>query len=49
MPLCGIKLCYVGPCQDGMACPPVVDGGDDLRKWRVAANLLNWSRAAGKG
>jgi hypothetical protein len=24
-----------------MACPQVVDGGDSLQIWRIAANILN--------
>jgi hypothetical protein len=32
---------YVGPCQHNMARPLVVDGGDGLHKWRVAANVLS--------
>jgi hypothetical protein len=29
------------PCHHGMARPQVVDGGDGLQIWRVAANILN--------
>jgi len=32
---------YVGPCHHGMMCPWVVDGGDSLQIWRVAANTFN--------
>jgi hypothetical protein len=28
------------PCYSSMVCPQVVDGGDDLQIWRVAANIL---------
>jgi hypothetical protein len=38
------------PSHHGMAQPEVVDGGDDLQIWRVAANILNkQSRTADKG
>jgi hypothetical protein len=38
------------PGQHGMARPQVADGGDGLRIWRVAANILNMqSRIADKG
>jgi hypothetical protein len=38
------------PYQRCMACPQVVDGGDGLHVWRVAANILNkQSRTADKG
>jgi hypothetical protein len=38
------------PCHYGMACPQVVDGGQGLQVWRVAANILNkQSRTADKG
>jgi hypothetical protein len=29
------------PCHHGMAHPQVVDRGDSLQIWRVAANILN--------
>jgi hypothetical protein len=29
------------PRHHGAACPQVVDGGDALQVWRVAANILN--------
>jgi hypothetical protein len=29
------------PCHHGMARPQVVDGGDALQFWRVAANILH--------
>jgi hypothetical protein len=29
------------PCHHGMAHPQVADGGDSLKFWRVAANMLN--------
>jgi len=32
---------YVGPCHHGMACSCVLNGGDSLWNWRVAANILN--------
>jgi hypothetical protein len=38
------------PCHHGMAHPQVVDGGDDLRIWKVAVNILNkQSRTADMG
>jgi hypothetical protein len=38
------------PCHHGMARPQVVDGGDGLQIWRVAANILTkQSRTADKG
>jgi hypothetical protein len=38
------------PCHHGMSRPEVVDGGDSLQIWRVAANILNkQSRTASKG
>jgi hypothetical protein len=38
------------PCHHGMARPQVADGGDGLRIWRAAANILyKESRAADKG
>jgi hypothetical protein len=38
------------PCHRGMARPQVVDGGDSLQFWRVAANILNKQlRTANKG
>jgi hypothetical protein len=33
--------CYVGLCYHGMVHPWVVDGGESLPLWRVAANILN--------
>jgi hypothetical protein len=33
--------CYVGPYHHGMARPRVADGGDSLKIWSVAANILN--------
>jgi hypothetical protein len=37
-------------CHNGMARPKVVDGGNGLQIWRVAANILNkQSRMAEKG
>jgi hypothetical protein len=45
-------------CHHGMACPQVVDRGDSLQIWRVAANILNkqpqtadsgWSSSFGVG
>jgi hypothetical protein len=30
----------VGPSHHGMVCPTVVDGGDGLHIWKVAANIL---------
>jgi hypothetical protein len=45
-------------CHHGMARPQVVDGGDGLQIWRVAANILNkqsltadkvWSSSLGLG
>jgi hypothetical protein len=29
------------PCHNGMAHPRVADGGENLKIWRVAANILN--------
>jgi hypothetical protein len=29
------------PCHHDMACPQVVDVGDSLQIWRVAANILD--------
>jgi hypothetical protein len=38
------------PCHHGMERPLVVDGGDALQVWRVAANILNkQSRTSDKG
>jgi hypothetical protein len=46
------------PCHHGMADHPVVDGGDGLQIWRVAAGVLNkqswtadkgWSSSFGVG
>jgi hypothetical protein len=38
------------PCHHGMARPQVVDGGDGLQIWRVAANVLNkQSRTTDRG
>jgi hypothetical protein len=38
------------PCHHVMARPQVADGGDVLRIWKVAANILNkLSRRANKG
>jgi hypothetical protein len=38
------------PCHHGMVHPQVMDGGDGLQIWRVAANMLNkQSWAANKG
>jgi hypothetical protein len=40
----------VASVHHGMARPQVVDGGDGLQIWRVAANILNkQSRIAYKG
>jgi hypothetical protein len=33
--------CYVGPSHHGIVCVWVVDSGDGLQRWRVAANILN--------
>jgi hypothetical protein len=47
-----IWKCHVSwaPLHHGMARPQVADGGDGLRIWRVAANILNkQSRPADKG
>jgi hypothetical protein len=35
------RPCYVGPCHHRMLCPWVVDGGDGLQIWRVAAYVLD--------
>jgi hypothetical protein len=44
-----IHVKYV-PCHHCMARPQVVDGGDGLRTWSVAANILNKrSRTADRG
>jgi hypothetical protein len=44
------RPCYMGPCHHGMARPRVVEGGDGLKIWRVATNILNkQSRTADKG
>ena len=32
---------FVGPCPHDMARPRVVDRGDGLQIWRVAAKILN--------
>jgi hypothetical protein len=39
------------PCHhDSMACPQIADGGDAVRVWRVAVNILNkQSRTADNG
>jgi hypothetical protein len=38
------------PCHHGMARPQVVDEGDGLQIWSIAANILNkQSRTADKG
>jgi hypothetical protein len=29
------------PCHQGMICPQVLNGGNGLQVWRVAANILN--------
>jgi len=34
------KPCEWVPCHHNMACPQVVDGGDDLQIWRVGADML---------
>jgi hypothetical protein len=48
----------LAPCHNSMARPHVVDGGDGLQIWRVAANILNkqsrtpdkgWSSSSGLG
>jgi len=40
----------MGPCRHGIARSVVADGGDGLKMWRVAANILNKQlRAAYKG
>jgi hypothetical protein len=53
-----IAPCYVGPCHHGMVCPWVLDGGNDLQIWKLAANSLNkqpwtadrgWSSSLGVG
>jgi hypothetical protein len=31
----------VGPCHNSTGRPRVADGGEGLRIWRVAANILN--------
>jgi hypothetical protein len=46
---CGNHVRWV-PCHHGMARPQVVDGGDTLQFWRVAANIPNKQlRTADKG
>jgi hypothetical protein len=43
-------MCVWVPCDHGMVRPRVADGGDGLKIWRVAANILNkQSRTADKG
>jgi hypothetical protein len=38
------------PCHHSILCPQVVDGGEGLQVWRVAANTLNkQSQTADKG
>jgi hypothetical protein len=38
------------PCHHDMARSQVADGGNDLKIWRIAANILNkQSRTADKG
>jgi hypothetical protein len=31
----------IGPCHHSMVCPQIVAGGDTLKIWRVAADILN--------
>jgi hypothetical protein len=33
--------CYLGPFHHGVVCLWVVNGGDGLQIWGVAANILN--------
>jgi hypothetical protein len=48
-------LCFIShvkwvPCHHSMVRPQVVDGGDGLQIWRLAANILNkQSRTAERG
>jgi hypothetical protein len=54
LPIIKILMIYTQirwvPCHHGMARPQVVDGGDSLQIWRVAANILNKQpRTADKG
>ena len=39
--LCALSSVFVGPLPHGMARPQVVERGDGLQNWRVAANILN--------
>jgi hypothetical protein len=36
-----LQPCYLGLCQQGMMCPQVLDGGDKLKTWKVAMNIMN--------
>jgi hypothetical protein len=45
-----ITPCYLSLCHHSMVCPQVVDGGDGLKIWRVAVNILSkQSQTADKG
>jgi hypothetical protein len=42
--------CYMGPCHHGLTRHQITDGGDGLRMWKAARNILNkQSLTADKG
>jgi hypothetical protein len=36
-----IYFSYMNPCHHSMVHPWIMDGGDGLQVWRIAANILN--------